>query len=283
MRYSFFELIGRGLKLFFKSFKILLRIPKILIFPLISTLFMIFILFLFKKFVLSFTGSTRYVISYLFYLLSSFVIIFFNSAFVYCVYTYLLSGRASLLEGISVAISRLGKITIWSFLTSTLMLILSLVREQLSKKGYGFLGDILGFAGRTTFSLISFFVIPIMVIENRGPFESLKLSGKILKEDFGETITGKIALSFAKKFLLIFTTFLLMTLLFYLNIKNLENGFHIPIMLIVLFALVIAVILILFNAVDSSLATVIYLYFYREMEEKGINVEYVNLIKEDFL
>lgn len=125
----------------------------------------------------------HYVLGFLYYFLTYFVIIFFNSALVTCAHRNLLGQSATIGDGLSNATRHLGKIVGWSAIAATVGQIIRALQDR-----GGIVGSIVGSIVGIAWSLAIFFVVPLMVIENLGPIDALKNSADRLKRTWGEQL-----------------------------------------------------------------------------------------------
>lgn len=140
------------------------------------------------------------IFGFLFYLTANLIIIFFNSVLVLAVNNRLNHQETSLGVAFRMAFSKFGLIFKWSLISATIGLVLRHIEERI-----GIIGQwIINFIG-LTWTVVSYFAIPVMVIENKGPFDALKESAQILKKTFGESLLGfgGISLIFILAYLLL--------------------------------------------------------------------------------
>ena len=81
--------------------------------------------------------------------------------------------------------SRLPAIAGWALVSATVGLLLQLVEDRSGKIGR-FVAGLLGMA----WTLVSFLVVPILVIENKGLIAALQSSTSLLKKTRGEQLSG---------------------------------------------------------------------------------------------
>jgi hypothetical protein len=125
-----------------------------------------------------------------FYLVSYFVMLFFNTALVACALIRLRGGNPTVADGLRAASARLPAILGWSTLSALVGLFVRALEERV-----GIIGKIIvGFIG-IAWAIASFFVIPTIVAENVGPVEALKRSASLIKRTWGETLTVQVGLS----------------------------------------------------------------------------------------
>ena len=155
--------------------------------------------------------AAYYGILFLFYFCNYFVVIFFNSAIVACAAGRMTGGNPTIGDGLRAAASRLPVIIGWALVSGTVGLILRIIEDRSDKIGR-IVAGLLGMA----WTVVSFLVIPILVIENKNPFAALKDSTVLLKRTWGEQLVSNF--SFGAIFtLLALPAFLLVILGFYLG------------------------------------------------------------------
>ena len=140
---------------------------------------------------------------FLFYCCNYFVIIFFNAGLIACAEIRMEGGDPTVRDGLRAAWARLPAILGWAVLAATVGLVLRMIEERSNLVGK-IVAGLLGMA----WSLTSFLVVPILVIENEGPLSALQRSATMLKKTWGEQIIGNFS------FGLIFLLFALPGILF---------------------------------------------------------------------
>ena len=198
---SFFTRLSNGWQLASLSFATINRNRSLLLFPLFSAVSLVLVL-------ASFFGGTFFLVGdeisalmdneqygsllgygliFLYYLINFFVIVFFNAALIHCAIKVLDGEETSVGDGLSFAFSRINKILAWSVLSATVGTLLQLL-QNLGKIGE-FVAALLGIA----WSVMTFFVVPILVYEDMGVFETVKRSGRLMKEKWGESIAANVS------------------------------------------------------------------------------------------
>ena len=181
--------ITRSIELVKESYRVLKNDKQLLILPLMSGIAcLVFIaVILVPAFILGSQpdpGLSSEIFLYgglfLFYLIMSFIVVFFNSALITCVYIRLTGGDPTLSDGISNAKGHIGKIFIWALLSATVGVILSIVRDNTN-----FLGQlIISFIGMA-WSLVTYFVVPVIIIEDQRVIASIKESAQLFRKTWG--------------------------------------------------------------------------------------------------
>jgi hypothetical protein len=176
------------------------------------------------------------------------VSLYFNAALVFCVLRAFNGERPSVAEGLKTATGRLPQIIGWAFVAAVVGVIISVIQETLKDK-LGFLGSLFGGLFDFAWAAITYFVLPVLVVEGLGPVGAVKRSSSILKRTWGEAATGSVGLG-AIGFLLCVPALLVIALGIFLSAKSGSTGFA-----FVLFPLAF-VYLIAVAAVMSALGTV---------------------------
>jgi hypothetical protein len=183
-----FESIGRSIELFRTSWGILMADKKLLVFPLFSGIISLIVLatFILPLVIGQFLGGLFfYAALFVFYLVSSFVVIFFNTALISCVNARLQGRDMSVGEGLSNALRHFTPILGWALLSATVGIILQLVRER-----GGIVGQIAAALVGGAWGLVTFFVVPVLVREDKGVFDAIKESTTLIRKTWGESIIG---------------------------------------------------------------------------------------------
>jgi hypothetical protein len=123
------------------------------------------------------------------YFVVSTVVVFFNSALVAAANIRLDGGDPTLADGFRIAISHLPAILGWAAIAATVGLVMQALRER-----GGAVGAVISLIGNMAWSLITFLVVPILVVEGVGPIEAIKRSAGLLRKTWGEQIVGSFSI-----------------------------------------------------------------------------------------
>jgi hypothetical protein len=134
-------------------------------------------------------GIVDLVILFIFYLVTYSIVIFFNSALVGAANIRLEGGDPTLSDGFRIAFSRLPAILGWALIATTVGLVLQLIRER-----GGTIGAVVSLIGGMAWGLITYLVVPILVVEGVGPVSAIKRSASLLRKTWGEQIVGNFSL-----------------------------------------------------------------------------------------
>lgn len=123
-----------------------------------------------------------------FYFANYFIVVFFNAAIVACAATRMGGGNPTIADGIRAAASRLPVIVGWALVSATVGLILRIIEDR-SDKVVQIIAGLLGMA----WTVMSFLVVPILVIENKNPFAAMQESTALLKRTWGEQLVSNFS------------------------------------------------------------------------------------------
>ena len=124
------------------------------------------------------------------YFVLAYITIFFNAALVSAANERLEGGDPTIGSAIRGAARRAGKIVPWALLSATVSVILRAIEERV-----GLIGRIIiGIVG-VAWSVITFLVLPIIVIEGSGAVDALKKSGSLLRSTWGENLAAQFGMS----------------------------------------------------------------------------------------
>jgi uncharacterized membrane protein len=206
--------IQRGVWLAQAAFKVLRREKKLLVFPILSSLALVLVMCsfavplvtsqIFRAFAhqqdaqVVRVGSNVlfYVLVFGFYLCNYFVIIFFNTALVACVLMYFNGEEPTVSDGFQVAFSRLPQIFLWALVSATVGLILKVIAERSGKLGR-LITAIIG----VTWGIMTYFVVPVLVMDRVGPFSAIKKSMRVMGKTWGEGMTANFGIGLIMFFL----------------------------------------------------------------------------------
>jgi hypothetical protein len=197
------ETIKRGFRLLGASWQVLKADRELLVLPVISFVFIMiasaglgFMFWsggAFEQGAEQFPrGPVDYVLLFVFYFVAYFIGIFFNAAVVGAATIRLQGGDPTVSDGLKLAWSKKGKIAGWAAVSATVGLILRSLEERA-----GFIGRIVINIIGAAWSAITFFVVPVLLYEPAGVFESVKRSAGIFKKRWGETFVGSGAIGIA--------------------------------------------------------------------------------------
>ncbi len=270
-----FDRIMRSWELVKTSWQILSHDRKLLVFPVLSGIVTIlvvasfFLPLLVSGFILGETGGfipVNFILLLVFYVLSYFAAIFFNAALVSCVHARLQGRETSLGDGISHAMRHLGAILAWAVLAATVGVILRAIGERAGLVGKLVIGLVGG-----AWSLVTMFVVPVIVIEDVGLADAIRNSVALFRKTWGESIAGPVSIG------LIFGAVALLAVLGVLAVAF-TGVLAALVAAVVLFILLVVVLGVVSSAMQGIFVVALYLYartgtvpppFGREMVEQA--------------
>jgi len=122
---------------------------------------------------------------FLFYICNYFIVVFFNAAIIACATVRMGGGNPTIGDGLRAAAARLPVIVGWALISATVGLVLRIIEDRSDKIGR-LISGLLGMG----WTVVSFLVVPILVVENKSPFTALKDSTELLKRTWGERLVS---------------------------------------------------------------------------------------------
>lgn len=194
-----FESIYRSIELGKESFEVIRKDKEILLFPVLSGIAcIIFVSLMIVPALIAGTvfGSSMdnpvilYGGLFVFYLITSFIVVFFNTALVTCAHIRLTGKDPTFHDGISNATKHIGRIFAWAVVSATVGVILSIIRDESN-----IIGQIIISMIGMAWGLLTYFVIPVMILEDLGIASSIKESASLFRKTWGESIVGPGSIS----------------------------------------------------------------------------------------
>ncbi len=204
-----FDRMGNGWEMVQRSWNVLKLDKELLVFPLISGIACVLVM---ASFALPLWASgfletladqaaandgqievaqqvIGYAVLFAFYFVNYFVIVFFNTALIACAIIRFKGGNPNLGDGFSAAMARLPQIAGWALVAATVGVILKVIESTSERLGQ-FVASLLGMA----WSALTYFVVPVIVVEKTGPLRAGKRSLEILKRTWGEALTANFGI-----------------------------------------------------------------------------------------
>ncbi|HVP95097.1 MAG TPA: DUF6159 family protein [Methanoregulaceae archaeon] len=254
-----FESFSRSFTLIKESWKVLSLDKEILLFPVLSGIALLIVLLSFVIPVFFFglispgsafvPGSMYIPLLFLFYLLCYFIIIFFNSALITCARIRLTGGDPVFMDGIRSSMAHIVPILIWSLISATVGLILRLLEDRFNN----LIGQIVFSLIGAAWSLITYFVIPVMIFEEKGTFGAMKESIGLFRKTWGESIIGQASIG------LVFVVLMIAGAI-PVGIALLSGSFTVFIVLAAVYVIYLAVLMVIVSALQGIYNTALYLY-----------------------
>jgi hypothetical protein len=187
--------LGRTWELYKQSFAVLNADVEIVLFPVMSAISAVLLA---AGFLIPFyqngrmaalarhsAGWEEYAFLFAWYYLNYFIVIYFNSALVGCANIRLSGGDPKVRDGFRIATGHVGRIASWALVAATVGVILSTLRNRRNLL-IRLLAPGLGLA----WTLITYLIIPVIILEERTTFESIRRSAELFKKRWGEEVAG---------------------------------------------------------------------------------------------
>lgn len=125
-----------------------------------------------------------------------YMVIFFNAALVAAARERLEGGDPNVMSGIRAVRGMWLAILGWTIITGTVGLILQALQSMARENSQGVMrivAMILVALLQTAWAYITFFVIPVLVVERIGPISAIRRSGSLLRQSWGEQLTASFS------------------------------------------------------------------------------------------
>ena len=155
-----------------------------------------------------------YVTAFAFYFCNYFVVIFFNSALVAATMMWMNGEPPTVRGALAVVGKRLPQIFGWALVSAVIGVLLKTI-ENSNKKVGAIVAAILGSA----WTALTYFVVPVIVVDGVGPVKAFKRSVKTLRHTWGTALVGQFSLGLLG-LLLMLPAVLVAVLLIYLGVAS---------------------------------------------------------------
>ncbi len=128
-----------------------------------------------------------YVVLFLMYVVLAYITIFFNAALISAAHERLGGGDPTVRSALQGASFRAGKILPWAIVSATVSIILRAIEERA-----GFVGQLVAGLAGLAWTVVTFLVLPIIVIEGDSVGDAIKRSGQMFKQTWGENLAAQV-------------------------------------------------------------------------------------------
>lgn len=202
-----FQRISNGFALAGSTWRVLIKDKHLLAFPIVSGFFFLLVVASFAVPLATLVDWNQveqqmqknnnkppvwtYAVAFAFYFCTYFVIIFCNSALISCALLRFNGETPTLADGFRAAMARLPQIFAWALVSATVGVLLRVVENAHEK-----VGEIVAWVLGSAWSVMTFFVVPVLVVEKTGPVAAVGRSLSLLKKTWGEALVGHMGLNF---------------------------------------------------------------------------------------
>jgi hypothetical protein len=181
------------------SYRVLMTDRELLLFPLVSMIGVLLVALVFSipllltGFISSATDGTAssaqtvlgIIVLFVFYLAMYTIIIFSNVALVGAAMMRLNGQDPTVADGFRIATGHLRQIFGYAAISATVGVVLNLIRGDNNIVGR-IIAGLISFA----WNVVTFLVVPVLVMENLGPIDAIKRSGQMLRKTWGEQLVS---------------------------------------------------------------------------------------------
>ena len=182
-----------------RSFRVLRGDPRLLAFPLVSTVIVLVTLLLLGGAALGASSVTNvggaselwiYGALFVIYFVSTAIATFFTAALTHCVASQFDGEPATFRDGLGAAWRARRKVLIWAAAAATVGVVVRLLEER-----FGFVGAIVAWVFNASWAILTFFVVPVMVLDDVSTQGMFRKSATTFRETWGESATVSLGLS----------------------------------------------------------------------------------------
>ena len=182
--------IGNSIALAKASWEVLKADKELMLLPVISMVAtVIAVATFFVPLLASDAGGASFLVLFALYFVLAYITIFFNAALISAAHERLEGGDPTVGSALAGAASRAGRILPWAIISAVVSVILKAVEERA-----GFLGSIVIRMVGMAWGVVTFLVLPIIVIEGMGAIESVKRSVNLFRQTWGENLGAHVGL-----------------------------------------------------------------------------------------
>src|SRR5437773_7946791 len=185
--------IRRSYAIFRESLQVLSKDKEILVFPLLSGIITIVA---FASIVFAGVASgvfehfdkndpRNYVVAFVWYFISWFIVLFFNVAVIHCASIRLRGGDPTVADGFRASMQHIGRIAAWALVSATVGVILRFLADRANVIGKIIVG-LLGAA----WSIATYFIVPVMIFEKRTLRDSVRQSTALIGKTWGGSLVA---------------------------------------------------------------------------------------------
>jgi uncharacterized protein DUF6159 len=190
--------IERSFRLMGQSYRVLVQDKELMVLPLMSGIVMVAVMasffwgFGFDERAMRAHRVEAILPMFLLYVVTYAVGLFFQAAVVAGATERLRGGDPTVGSALAAASRRIGAILAWAVVAATVGVVLRSIQNRA-----GFIGKIVvGLIG-AAWSLATFFIVPVLVLEDRSIVESFRRSLRTFQDTWGESVVGSVSLGMA--------------------------------------------------------------------------------------
>jgi hypothetical protein len=132
-------------------------------------------------------GPLHWVLGFAGYVALAYVTVYFRAAILAGADERLGGGDPTLRSALRGASARAGRLLPWAVVTVTVSLVLRAIEERA-----GILGRLVAGIAGLAWALVTFLVLPVIVVEDAGPVDAVKRSAELFRRTWGENVTAQV-------------------------------------------------------------------------------------------
>lgn len=213
------------------------------------------------------TQGIEYLFIFVLYVISAFTIAYSQAIVTHIVYTRIRGGNATLWSGIATAGKHWMTLFAWACITSTVGIILRVIAERSS-----ILTKIIVLILGSAWSVLTYFVVPAITIDNKSAFSAIGHSGTVFKRTWGETLVTNIS------FGLLFVLAIIVLSVIVVGMVIVTGAVSILFVCIPIILLAILICVVLSVVLNSVLRVLLYVYASEQIIPTNFNKELLESI-----
>lgn len=199
---------------------------------------------------------------FLFYVAMYFVTLFFNTALASVALLHLAGTPATWRDGLARASARLPAIFGYAVLAATVGILLRMLEERL-----GWIGRAVTAVLGVTWTVVTFLVVPCLAAEGRGPVDTLRESGRLLRTTWGENLIGQGGIGAAV--VMIYVLVGVLGIVGLVAAESVAGSAGLVVALMILVAALVAL-AVVHAAMQGTYAAALYVYATRQQAPPGV-------------
>ncbi len=213
------------------------------------------------------TQGIEYLFIFVLYVISAFTIAYSQAIVTHIVYTRIRGGNATLWSGIATAGKHWMTLFAWACISSTIGIILRVIAERSS-----ILTKIIVLILGSAWSVLTYFVVPAITIDNKSAFSAIGHSGTVFKRTWGETLVTNIS------FGLLFVLAIIVLSVIVVGMVIVTGAVSILFVCIPIILLAILICVVLSVVLNSVLRVLLYVYASEQIIPTNFNKELLESI-----
>ena len=190
--------VSRSFQLVGQSYRVLMQDKELMVLPLISGVVTLAVVaaialgFGLPASRMSEDRAALYLPVFVVYVITYAISIFFQSAVVAGATERMAGGDPTVGSALGAAARRAGPILMWAVVAGTVGVAIRVIHDRV-----GFVGRIIANIFGVAWALATFFIVPVLVLEDRSIPDSFKQSVRVFRDTWGETVVGQTTLGAA--------------------------------------------------------------------------------------